>query len=173
MITSYLQPMTKTDGNKHQLFEAFREDHTKLGKGFFDLCQSLRSGDLDRAKAIADGLDRGAGAHVAFEERHFYPKLRTLLGDADVDRMETEHGIGLDVIRSLKGLSQDESLPSATKAKLLQDAETMSRHVAECGELFGAIGRLDTAEQQSLLDQLLTWRERRPRWSEIDAERHR
>ena len=165
--------MTKLDGDKHQLFDAFREDHTKLGKGFFDLCQSLRAGDLDRAKAIADELDLDAGAHVAFEEQHFYPKLRTLLDDADVDRMETEHGVGLEVIKALKGRSQDEGLPAATKAKLVQDAETMSTHIAECGELFGAIGRLDATEQQSLLDQLLAWRERRPRWSEIDAERHR
>ncbi len=173
MTTSYLKPMTNTDGNKHQLLEAFREDHTQLGRGFFDLCQSLRSGDLDRAKAMADELDREAGAHVAFEERHFYPKLRTLLGDADVDRMETEHGIGLEVIGARKGLSQDEELASAAKAKLLRDAETMSTHIAECGELFGAIGRLDAAEQQRLFDQLLAWRERRPRWSEIDAGRHR
>jgi hypothetical protein len=165
--------MTKTDGYEHQLFDAFREDHTKLGKGFFDLCQCLRSGNLDRAKAIAGELDIDVGAHVAFEEQHFYPKLRTLLGDADVDRMEAEHGVGLEVIKALKGLSQDEDLPSATKAKLVQDAETMSTHIAECGELFGAIGRLDAKEQQSLLDQLLAWRERRPRWSEIDAERHR
>ena len=139
----------------------------------FDLSQSLRSGDLDRAKAIADELDRNAGAHVAFEERHFYPKLRTLLDDADVDRMEAEHGVGLEAIKALKGLSQDEDLTSATKAKLLQDAETMSTHIAECGELFGAIGRLDAKEQQSLFDQLLAWRERRPRWSEVDAKRHR
>ena len=165
--------MTNDAGNKNQLFEAFREDHEKIGKGFFELSQSLRADDLDRAKAIARELDAEAGAHIAFEEHHFYPRLRPVLGDADVDRMATEHEIGLAVIKVLKRQPADEELSATKKANLLNDADAMSTHIAECGELFGAIGRLDTGEQQSLLDELLAWRQKRPTWSEIDAERRR
>ena len=165
--------MTNTAGNKNRLFEAFREDHAKLGKGFFELSQSLRAGDLDRAKAIARELDAEAGAHIAFEEHHFYQRLRSLLGDADVDRMATEHETGLAVIKTLERQPADEGLSTITKARLLNAADAMSTHIAECGELFGAIGRLDAGEQQSLLDKLLAWRQKRPTWSEIDAERHR
>ncbi len=165
--------MTNAVGNKNQLFEAFREDHAKLGKGFFDLSQSLRAGDLDRAKAIARELDAEAGAHIAFEEHHFYPRLRPLLGDADVDRMAAEHETGLKVIKTIERQPVDEKLPTTTKARLLKDADAMSTHIAECGELFSAIGRLDVGEQRSLLDELLAWRQKRPTWSEIDAERHR
>ncbi|MDH3659876.1 MAG: hemerythrin domain-containing protein [Alphaproteobacteria bacterium] len=165
--------MTNAAANKNQLFEAFREDHAKLGKGFFELSRSLRADDLDRAKAIARELDAKAGAHIAFEEHHFYPRLRPLLGDADVDRMATEHETGLEVIKTLERQPADEELSTTTKARLLNDADAMSTHIAECGELFGAIGRLDAGEQQSLLDELLACRQRRPTWSEIDAERHR
>ena len=165
--------MTNAAQPKNQLFDAFREDHAKLGKGFFELGQSLRADDLDRAKAIVRDLDAEAGAHIAFEEHHFYPSLRPLLGDADVDRMAAEHAIGLKVIKTLQRQPADEALSTTTKTKLLQDADAMSTHIDECGELFGAIGRLDAAEQQSLLDELLAWREIRPCWSEIDAERHR
>ena len=165
--------MTNAAGNKNLLFEAFREDHAKLGKGFFELSQSLRANDLGRAKAIARELDAEAGAHVAFEEQHFYPRLRPLLGDADVDRMATEHETGLEVINTLERQPADEKLSAIKKAKLLKDADAMSTHIAECGELFGAIGRLSADELQGLLDELLAWRQKRPTWSEIDAERHR
>ena len=165
--------MTNAAGNKNHLFEAFREDHARLGKGFFELSQSLRANDLGRAKAIARELDAEAGAHIAFEEHHFYPRLRPLLGDADVDRMATEHQTGLEVIEALERQPADQELSATEKARLLKDADAMSTHIAECGELFGAIGRLDAVEQQSLLDELLAWRKKRPTWSEIDAERHR
>lgn len=165
--------MTNAARHENQLFDAFREDHAKLGKGFFELSQSLRADDLSQAQEIARELDAEAGAHIAFEEHHFYPRLRPLLGDADVDRMIAEHGEGLEVIKTLERQPADEQLSSTAKTKLLQDADAMSTHIAECGELFGAIGRLDAAEQQSLLDELLAWRRKRPLWSEIDARRHR
>ena len=165
--------MTRAAQHKNQLFDAFREDHAELGKGFFELSQSLRADDLDRALAIARELDAKAGAHIGFEEHHFYPRLRPLLGDNDVDRMVAEHEIGLKVIKTLKSLAAEDELSADTRAQLLQDAEAMSTHIAECGELFGAIGRLDAAEQQSLLEELRSWRRKRPCWSEIDAERHR
>ena len=165
--------MTKAAQRKKQLLDAFREDQAELGRGFFELSKCLRADDLDRAQAIARDLDAKAGAHIGFEEHHFYPRLRPLLGDTDVDRMVGEHEIGLKVIKTVMSLPAKGELSAETRAQLLQDAEAMSTHIAECGELFGAIGRLDAAEQQSLLDELLTWRRERPRWSEIDAERHR
>ena len=173
MVRSYLKCMPKTAQPKNQLFDAFREDHARLGKGFFELGQSLRAGDLGRAQAIARRLDAEAGAHIAFEEHHFYPRLRPLLGDADVDRMAAEHKIGFEVVKTLERQPAGEELSTNTRTKLLRDVEAMSTHIDECGELFGAIGRLDAAEQQSLLDELRAWRQKGPSWSEIDAKRHR
>jgi hypothetical protein len=155
--------MTSSNRLKNKLVDAFQEDHAILGKGFFELCQSLRAKDLDQAKAIARKLDAEAGAPMAFEEAHFYPALRPLLGDAEVDRMEADHRIGLEVIKALSRTSSGESLSADVRVKLLHDAEAMSTHIAECGELFGAIGRLEIAEQQGPLNQLMAWRQKRSR----------
>jgi Hemerythrin HHE cation binding domain len=81
-----------------ELFEAFGEDHAVLGRGLHELSTRLRGGDLTVAKLYAERLDREAGAHIGFEERCFYPALRPLLGDAEVERLRCEHRQGLWVI---------------------------------------------------------------------------
>jgi hypothetical protein len=151
------------------LFQAFREDHAVLGRGLYELSERLRGGDLPAAKARAERLDREAGAHVAFEERFFYPALRRLLGDAEVDRLYHEHGEGLAVIRALAALPRDGTLDEAERRKLLRQAELMEAHVAECGELFGAMGRIPPEEQAALHRELLALRRTAPRWTEIAA----
>jgi len=152
------------------LFEAFHEDHAILGKGFYEISTLLRGGELAGARAVAIRLDKEAGSHVAFEERQFYPALRKLIGDEDVDRFYHEHHEGLDVIRFLLAHPEDEDLSEDARAKLIRQSEVMEEHIAECGALFEAMGRIPPADQDALFRDLLAWREKRPSWTSLAAQ---
>lgn len=152
------------------LFEAFRQDHAVLGRGLQEISQHLKSGDLPAAKACGERLDRTAGAHIAFEEEFFYPLLRRLIGDAEVDRLYREHSQGLSVITALAALAEGAMPSEAEQQTMLQNSELMEAHVAECGELFGAIGRIPLDEQEALYRELLALRKKAPCWSELAAK---
>lgn len=152
------------------LFEAFREDHAVLGRGLHEISEHLRGGDLVAAKACGERVDREAGAHIAFEEQFFYPALRRLLGDGKADQFYHEHSRGLSVIKALVELPAGTTLREAERRTMLQDAELMEAHVAECGELFGAMGRIPLEEQKALYRELLALREKAPRWTEFAAK---
>ncbi len=152
------------------LFAAFREDHAVLGRGFHDLSQSLRVRDIAAARTAADNVDKLAGAHIAFEERYFYPALVPLLGEQDVARLLHEHQAGLSVIRELLVAGDDESLTDAQWSALLERSQEMEQHIAECGELFGAMGRIEASERDALHQHLLDLRRQAPRWTELAAE---
>ena len=149
------------------LFDAFRADHAILGRGFYELSALLRAGDIPGARSRAERLDREAGAHMAFEERHFYPALRRLIGNDEVDRLHGEHGRGLAVVRVLAQGPVDEPREEKEARWLLEGSELMESHVAECGELFGAMGRFPTGEQDELYRRLVALRGERPRWTEV------
>ena len=152
------------------LFEAFHDDHAVLGKAFHAISTQLRGGDVTAARGIAERLDRDAGPHIAFEEEAFYPALRKLFGDEDVDRFYHEHDEGLVVLQAL--LQPDKREMSSTAcAELLRQSEAMEVHIAECGELFEAMGRMPLAEQAALFQELLAWREKAPRWTEFAAHK--
>lgn len=150
-----------------KLTQAFREDHAVLGRGFYDLSTCLRANDLAGAKATADELDRSAGAHIAFEEEVLYPTLRRLLSDADADRFHGEHGMGLRAVQFLASLPDGQPVPEGQLRELLADSEVMERHIAECGEVFGALGRLPDSEGIQMLTRLEELRDWAPRWTEF------
>lgn len=152
-----------------ELFAAFREDHAVLGRGFFDLAQSLRANDLEQARAVAVQLDRAAGAHIAFEEENFYPALRTLFGAGETQRMYDEHRLGLGVVQTLCELPQQNELPEDQRRQLLRDAEVMAQHIADCGALFETMGRLPPEQQTALLHELQDWRQKNPRWTQYGS----
>lgn len=151
------------------LFAAFREDHEILGRGFHEISALLRAADPDGARARAARLDREAGSHIAFEERHLYPALRPLIGDAEVDRLYAEHRQGLAVIRALIAPPGHGSLDADERAGLLRQSELMESHVAECGELFGTLGRIAPAEQAALYRRLVALRQAAPSWTDVAA----
>ena len=151
-------------------FEAFREDHAVLGRGLHEISEHLRGGDLLAAKVCGERVDRKAGAHIAFEEQFFYPVLRRLLGDSEADRLYQEHGQGLSVIKALAELPEGAMLSEAEQRTMLQGLELMEAHVAECGELFGTMGRIPLEEQNMLYRELLALREKAPRWTEFAAK---
>ncbi|OBB63646.1 hypothetical protein A5758_21720 [Mycobacterium sp. 852014-50255_SCH5639931] len=155
------------------MVEAFKEDHAVLGRGLHEVSEHLRAGDDRAAKARGERVDREAGAHIAFEEQFFYPALRRMLGDAEVDLLYQEHGEGLSVIKALAKLSEGAELTETDRRTLLQSSELTEAHVAECGELFGVIGRIPLEEQEALYRELLALRKDVPRWTEFAARAKR
>lgn len=129
----------------------------------------LRAGDLPAARERAERLDREAGAHMAFEEQHFYPALRGLIGDTEVDRLHGEHEQGLEVVRALRALPEGGSLEPNQRRALLARSELMESHVAECGELFGTMGRIPPGEREDLYRRLLALRRASPRWTDLSS----
>ena len=153
------------------LLDAFREDHARMGQGLYELSQLLQADDVRAACALAQRIDEESGAHIAFEETNFYPRLSELLSRTEIDRMYEEHGVGADTVRTLLDHKPEEPLDSEEKERLVIGATQMSEHISECGELFGALGAIPVAEQTELLEQLVEWRRRRPRWTAFAAGR--
>jgi len=147
------------------LCEAFREDHAVLGRGFHELSTLLRGRDTEGARIVAERVDSEAGAHIAFEEEHFYPTLARLQGAEAVEPLYAEHAVGLEVVRSLCEAKPGAPWSAAACMELLGKSEIMERHIADCGTLFGAMASLAEPERARLLNALNALRRERPRWS--------
>ena len=158
--------MTKSTGG---LLAAFQADHRTLGQMFHALSGSLRAGDLPEARRLAFALDAEAGPHIAFEESRFYPRLVALIGDAEVRRMYAEHAEALALIETLTELPPDAGLSPDRRRGLLTESEVMETHIAECGELFAAMGRIPEDEQKVLCGALFEWRAKAPTWRNFAA----
>lgn len=158
-----------------QLLKAFHEDHQILGQGFHDLSVALRGRDAGKARALAQELDLKAGGHIVFEEKVFYPRLVALLGEDDVKRLYAEHDEGLEVLERLLALRGEEppALSDEDFARLLDKSRSMEVHIAECGELFAAIGRIPESDQADLLKELLRLRKEAPSWCAYAFDRSR
>ena len=160
---------------KKKLFAAFSEDHAILGNGFHILAVQLREGNIEAIKLAANKLDQNAGAHIAFEEFDFYPQLKLLDPDIDIDEMYESHTVGLSVIKDIADLkinSDDSAVPEEFKQEQLHKINRMENHVAECGELFSIMDTLDTESQTNLYLKLLDWREQKPKWTRLSHFRN-
>jgi hypothetical protein len=155
------------------LFHAFREDHAGLGRGLYELDQAVRGERLKEAKAIAQKLDREAGPHIAFEERYFYPALKALIGEDEVARLYDEHAEGLAAIRFVAAMPAKAVLNASQRQDLLRKLQLMETHVAECGTLFGTMGRMPADQQARLYSELLALREQGPRWTQFGVSERR
>lgn len=155
---------------KDKLFKAFKNDHAALGRGLHELREALAAGDADGAKKAAARIDREAGAHIAFEEADFYPALKPFLSGKEVADMYQEHADGFALINSILSADDAEQLGETRRQMLIKAVENMQTHVSECGELFGAMGGLSSAEHKRLLEELNRWRKKAPRWTDV-AER--
>ncbi len=153
------------------LFDEFRRDHEILGHGLHDIAVALRADDDAQASEAARRLDRAAGAHIAFEERYFYPELRKLLGDVEVNAFESQHALGHAAIARLVARTPgDAPFSKGERGQLLRQIETMQVHTDECGEHFGALGRIPQQRQQELLEALQHLRKASPTWAEVAGE---
>jgi len=152
--------------NRSRLFEAFREDHALLGQGLHRLRERLTARDAAGVRAAAEHLDRQAGAHIAFEEADFYPALEAFLSHREVDAMYREHAQGLALLVELMRVAEADLQIDDRVQRFLRRLDAMAAHVAECGDLFGAMGGLADADIDRLLSRLEHWRGVAPRWSE-------
>lgn len=155
---------------QNELLLAFRQDHARLGRGFHDLSSQLRDGDVDRAIETARRLDEEGGAHIAFEEKDFYPLLAPYLGEEAIERMRAEHGQGFDVLNAVLESPPGVPIGNDRRRDLVKASEAMEAHIAECGELFGVMGRIPPDMQNALYRRLVDWRQRRPSWTRVRAE---
>lgn len=151
------------------LFEAFRADHAVLGQGFYELGERLRAADAAGARQLAARIDHDAGPHIAFEEADFYPALKPILGRTELDEMYLDHARGRALLEEILALDATQ-IDDARQKRLLAGVEAMQTHIADCGDLFGAMGSLAPEQQNGLLKRLLFWREQAPRWLKPAAQ---
>jgi hypothetical protein len=150
------------------LREAFLRDHQLLTRGFRDLLVALERHDDDAAREIADRLDRVAGAHIEFEEGHYYPALRECLGRDRVEEMYDEHQVGLSAIRAVVSRPESTALAPEERSRVMHDAQVALDHAVACGAALAHLEGLDEASQRRLLDALLAAHESGRRWSELE-----
>lgn len=156
---------------KQRLFDAFRADHAVLGKGLYELAARLRASDVAGARQAADNIDNKNGAHIAFEQSDFYPALAPFLSAPEIDSMYIDHTEGQQMLKQVQSMSEGELQDKQRQQQLIEAVEHMETHVSECGELFGAMGGLDDAEQQHLLERIEYWRKQAPLWTSLAVER--
>lgn len=152
---------------KNKLFEAFQEDHAILGRSLHDLRVLINAGDSASIRDLANDIIEISGAHIAFEEFEFYPALRSHLSESEVVNMYLEHAEGLQLLQQLS-IVEDNELSSEDFVKsIFSSLDILDHHVADCGNLFGAMGGLTEAEYTHLMEKLAYWRGLAPSWSEI------
>jgi len=153
---------------KNALFRDFQIDHSALGEKLFALRTALIQRSVEAAQSIAEEIDRDAGAHMAFEEKDFYPALKKFLTEDEVFRMYLEHADGLAMIVDIIEAEGPEFDDPEFMSNILEHLERMDHHVADCGDLFGALGGLEPSQYQTLYDRLHEWKRKAPSWREID-----
>lgn len=161
--------MTKLDHTSNLLFKAFQADHIDLAENLLLLRMALSEGQLDDLRAQAARIIESAGAHIAFEEFDFYPVLEATLSESEVSRMYLEHAEGLALMTRIANLDGGDFGTTDFLIEVLQGLQKLEHHVADCGNLFEAVGNLDEAHCERLLNSLYDWHKRAPSWSEIEA----
>ncbi len=140
------------------LQQEFLEDHRRLIRELRAMLTSLERGDVASAVALAGELDEDAGAHMAFEEEVFYPRLARVHGQAFVDRMVREHATGQRAVKSLLSLAPGAVLAEADRQAIVQDLRVALGHVMSCGTM---LSELDSGEAEADEQALARLRELR------------
>ncbi len=151
------------------LRDEFLDDHRHLTQALARLREAVRNGDPGEAGRLADEVDRLAGPHMTFEEKLFYPALRTRLGTRFVDQLYHEHRHGLAAIRELESEPDAAVGSAAERARILEQVEAMLEHAVTCGSLLSRLDDLDPEEEDAMLRELLALREHPVRWTDRPA----
>lgn len=152
---------------KNKLFEAFQEDHAQLGQGLYEIRMELAEGNAEAIRNLAADIISTAGAHIAFEEYDFYPTLKAHLSPTEIKKMYLEHAQGLALLEKLVIASDKDFQSVAFIERCLNEIDILDHHVADCGNLFGAMGGLSDEDYQRLMQRLAYWREQAPVWSDV------
>ncbi len=149
------------------LHDAFVDDHQRLIRGLGEIRRALHGRETSRAVRLARTLDQDVGPHVEFEESVFYPRLRPLLGAAFIDQLYAEHQVGQDTIRHLLKLDPEGELTQRECDALIAKIDSVLEHALSCGTLLSHLDALDAGQRETLLETLLTIRERRRKWTDL------
>ena len=149
------------------LGEEFVKDHSWLARSLVRLQEALQQSDLQQIVQAADDLDRVAGPHMQFEEQVFYPEVEKVRGREFVGRLFHEHGIGLQMLKSILQREGTEPLSSRERDHLLRSVELTLEHVYSCGSLLSHLTELEQSRQTEMLDRLREFRRREKRWTEL------
>lgn len=149
-----------------ELQEEFLGDHRVLSRGLKEILQALEGDRGDEAVARARELDRQAGAHMAFEEEIFYPRLAEIHGEAFVDRLVSEHEVGQRAIRALARHRPGEPIEAAERERIVADLETALGHVLSCGTMLSELDSGDRRADDAALGRLRELRDSGERWTE-------
>ena len=153
-----------------ELHQIFLNDHREMTRGFRQLLLAIRDGKDREAARLADHLDILSGPHIAFEERHLYPRVRQQRGKEYADRLYHEHREMLDSLRTLQALAADSPsarLSDSDRQAVAGQLETGLQHAATCGTLLSHLQSLPGNEQLELLDTMRAIRQRPCRWTEL------
>lgn len=149
-----------------ELQEEFLRDHRVLSRGLKAILDALGQDRAGEAIERAVELDRQAGAHMAFEEEVFYPRLAEAHGQAFVDRLVSEHEVGQRAIRTLADHPQGEPLGVEEKRQIVADLETALEHVLSCGTMLSELEAPDLGSDEGDLDRLRELRASGARWTD-------
>lgn len=152
---------------KKSLYEAFQADHAVLGRSLYDLRLLIADENPTEIRKLANEIIQTSGAHIAFEEFEFYPALKSHLSEAEISAMYLEHAEGLQLLEELSVID-DSAFESVDFLKeTFSSLDILDHHIADCGNLFGAMGGLTEAEYTHLVEKLTYWRELAPSWSDV------
>ncbi|MDH3254787.1 MAG: hemerythrin domain-containing protein [Acidobacteriota bacterium] len=151
---------------REELEVAFLEDHRLLTTGLERIAAALANDDLETAIEAADVVDQNVGPHMRFEEEEYYPRLRSLLGDAFVNQLYHEHGEGQEAIRRLVSAGHGNTLSPSAREEVAGLVKTALEHALSCGTLLSHLGSFDESEQRLLGERLDALRRLGTRWTE-------
>jgi len=154
---------------KKRLFAAFQEDHAVLGRSLHNLRILIQKGDATSIRVLANEIIEISGAHIAFEEFEFYPALRSHLSESEVVNMYLEHAEGLQLLQQLSCVEDNQLSSDDFMKHIFTSLDVLDHHVADCGNLFGAMGGLTETDYIHLMERLAYWREISPSWLEVSG----
>lgn len=155
-----------------ELQEEFLRDHRVLTKGLDAILDALQDGRTTEAIERAADLDRQAGAHMAFEEEIFYPRLAEVRGQKFVDRLVAEHEVGQRAIRALARHPAAEPLAEEDRKRIVADVETALGHVLSCGTMLSELDSGDEIADDRALGRLRELRTSGERWTDRSYRSH-
>ena len=144
------------------LQQEFLDDHRVLISSLKEIIESLERGDRAAAVRRAAELDADAGAHIAFEEEIFYPRLAKIYGDDMVERMISEHQAGHRAIKTLLSEGNNEDFDSE---RIMPDLEVALDHVLGCGTMLSELDSGQESADSKALERLRELRSTAEAWS--------
>ncbi len=147
------------------LQQEFLDDHRILIAGIQGIIEAIEREDSGRAIELAAELDRQAGAHMAFEEEIFYPRLAKVYGAEFVEQMVAEHGVGQRAVRTLLAKNLDRPLSRKQRSQVLEDLDVALKHVMSCGTMLSELASGTAEVNAKSLDRLRELRDQGERWT--------